>query len=126
MNRLAYIGIAIAAVFVMAAIFAPWAATHDVAAQTLAMRYAAPSAEHWLGTDALGRDVFSRIVFGARISLQVGIIVVAVSSVIGIFIGSVAGFFGGLIDRILAGYIFNVFLAFPGLLLAIALVAFLG
>jgi len=126
MNRLAYIGIAIAAVFVMAAIFAPWVATHDVAAQNLAMRYAAPSAEHWLGTDALGRDVFSRIVFGARISLQVGIIVVAVSSVIGIFIGSVAGFFGGLIDRILAGYIFNVFLAFPGLLLAIALVAFLG
>jgi len=126
MNRIAYIGIAIAAVFVMAAIFAPWVATHDVAAQNLAMRYAAPSAEHWLGTDALGRDVFSRIVFGARISLQVGIIVVAVSSVIGIFIGSVAGFFGGLIDRILAGYIFNVFLAFPGLLLAIALVAFLG
>src|SRR6185503_465691 len=126
MNRIAYIGIAIAAVFVMDAIFAPWVATHDVAAQNLAMRYAAPSAEHWLGTDALGRDVFSRIVFGARISLQVGIIVVAVSSVIGIFIGSVAGFFGGLIDRILAGYIFNVFLAFPGLLLAIALVAFLG
>jgi peptide/nickel transport system permease protein len=126
MNRLAYIGIAIAAVFVLAAIFAPWVATHDVAAQDLAMRYAAPSAEHWLGTDALGRDVFSRVVFGARISLQVGIVVVAVSSVIGILVGSVAGFFGGLTDRVLSGYVFNVFLAFPGLLLAIALVAFLG
>jgi len=126
MNRLAYIGIGIAAVFVLAAIFAPWVATHDVAAQDLAMRYAAPSAEHWLGTDALGRDVFSRVVFGARISLQVGIVVVAVSSVIGILVGSVAGFFGGLTDRVLSGYVFNVFLAFPGLLLAIALVAFLG
>jgi len=126
MNRLAYIGIGIAAVFVLAAIFAPWVATHDVAGQDLAMRYAAPSAEHWLGTDALGRDVFSRVVFGARISLQVGIVVVAVSSVIGILVGSVAGFFGGLTDRVLSGYVFNVFLAFPGLLLAIALVAFLG
>src|SRR4029078_2752007 len=91
-----------------------------------AMRYAAPSAEHWLGTDALGRDVFSRIVFGARISLQVGIIVVAVSGVIGIFIGAIAGFYGGFVDKVLSGYVFNVFLAFPGLLLAIALVAFLG
>lgn len=126
MNRLAYIGFAVAAIFVLAAIFAPWVATHDVAAQNLAMRYAAPSAEHWLGTDALGRDVFSRVVYGARISLQVGIVVVAVSSVIGVIIGSVAGFFGGIVDRILSGYVFNVFLAFPGLLLAIALVAFLG
>jgi peptide/nickel transport system permease protein len=90
------------------------------------MRYAAPSAAHWFGTDALGRDVFSRVVFGARISLEVGIIVVVVSSIIGIFIGAIAGFYGGWVDKILSGYIFNVFLAFPGLLLAIALVAFLG
>src|SRR4051812_10427058 len=126
MNRLAYIGIAIAAIFIMAAIFAPLIATHDVTAQNLAIRYAAPSAEHWFGTDSLGRDVFSRVVFGARISLEVGIIVVTVSSIIGVTIGSIAGFYGGLIDRFLSGYVFNVFLAFPGLLLAIALVAFLG
>ena len=126
MNRLTYIGLAIAVVFILTAIFAPFIATQDVTAQNLAMRYAAPSATHWFGTDALGRDVFSRVVFGARISLEVGIIVVVVSSIIGIFIGAVAGFYGGWVDKILSGYIFNVFLAFPGLLLAIALVAFLG
>ncbi len=126
MNRLTYIGLAVAAIFILSAIFAPLIATHDVTAQNLAMRYAAPSAAHWFGTDALGRDVFSRVVFGARISLEVGIIVVVVSSIIGIFIGAIAGFYGGWVDKILSGYIFNVFLAFPGLLLAIALVAFLG
>src|SRR5262245_58787922 len=126
MNRLAYIGIAIAAVFIFAAIFAPLIATHDFTAQNLAMRFGGLSAEHWFGTDSLGRDVFSRVVYGARISLEVGIVVVTVSSIVGITIGSIAGFYGGLIDRFLSGYVFNVFLAFPGLLLAIALVAFLG
>jgi peptide/nickel transport system permease protein len=126
MNRLAYIGFTIATIFILAAIFAPWISTQDVTTQDLAIRYAAPSASHWFGTDALGRDVFSRVVHGARISLEVGIIVVSVSSVIGITIGSIAGFYGGIVDRILSGYIFNVFMAFPGLLLAIALVAFLG
>jgi peptide/nickel transport system permease protein len=125
-NRLAYIGIFIAAVLVIMAVFAPLIATHDPIAQNLLTRYAAPSAEHWFGTDALGRDVFSRLVYGARISLQVGITVTAVSTVVGMIIGAIAGFYGGWIDKILSGYIFNVFLAFPGLLLAIALVAFLG
>ena len=126
MNRLSYIGIAIASIVILAAVFAPLIATHDVTAQNLAMRFASPSAEHWFGTDALGRDVFSRVVYGARISLQVGITVVTVSGLIGIFIGALAGFYGGWVDKILSGYVFNVFLAFPGLLLAIALVAFLG
>ena len=124
MNRLTYIGIAIAVLFIAAAIFAPIIATHDVTAQNLAMRYAAPSAAHWFGTDALGRDVYSRVIYGARISLQVGIIVVAVSAFIGIFIGAISGFYGGFVDKFLSGYVFNVFLAFPGLLLAIALAAF--
>lgn len=126
MSRLAYIGIAIAAIFILAAIFAPWIATHDVTAQNLAMRYFDPSAEHWFGTDGLGRDVFSRVVYGARISLEVGITVVVISSVFGTIIGAIAGFYGGFVDKFLSGYVFNVFLAFPGLLLAIALVAFLG
>src|SRR5580765_6655476 len=126
MSRLAYIGFAIAGLFILAAIFAPWIATHDVTAQNLALRYASPTAEHWFGTDGLGRDVFSRVVFGARISLEVGISVVAVSAFFGTIIGAVAGFYGGFVDKFLSGYVFNVFLAFPGLLLAIALVAFLG
>ncbi|MBL8123499.1 MAG: ABC transporter permease [Pyrinomonadaceae bacterium] len=126
MNRLSYIGIAIALIVILLAVFAPLVATHDVEFQNLANRFASPSAEHWFGTDSLGRDVFSRAVFGARISLEVGISVVTVSGIIGILIGAVAGFYGGWVDKILSGYLFNVFLAFPGLLLAIALVAFLG
>lgn len=126
MNRLTYIGIAIALVVIVMAIFAPLIATHDASAQNLSMRFVSPSGEHWFGTDALGRDVFTRVLYGARISLQVGLTVVAVSAFFGIIIGAIAGFYGGWIDKFLSGYVFNVFLAFPGLLLAIALVAFLG
>jgi peptide/nickel transport system permease protein len=126
MNRLTIIGLAIVAIMVLVAIFAPWIATYDVGATDLSMRYLAPSAAHWFGTDSTGRDIFSRVVFGSRISLQVGIIVVVVSTVIGTVLGAIAGYYGGWIDRIVSGYIFNVFLAFPGLLLAIAMVAFLG
>ena len=126
MNRLSYIGITIAAVVVILAVFSDLIATHDPTTQDLARRFLSPSGEHWFGTDGLGRDVFSRVVYGTRISLQVGITVVLVSGVIGIIIGAIAGFYGGWVDKILSGYLFNVFLAFPGLLLAIALVAFLG
>jgi len=124
-NRLFYIGLAIASVIVVMAIFAPLIATHDPYAQDLSARFLTPSAEHWFGTDDLGRDVFSRVVYGARISLQVGIIVVLFSSAFGILVGSIAGFYGGFTDKFLSGYVFNVFLAFPGLLLAIALAAFI-
>jgi peptide/nickel transport system permease protein len=125
MNRLTYIGAFIVVVLILAAIFAPLIATHETTAQNLLMRYSPMSAEHWFGTDSLGRDVFSRLVYGARISLRVGIIVVAISASFGIFIGAIAGFYGGWVDKILSGYVFNVFLAFPGLLLAIALAAFI-
>ncbi|MET0646248.1 MAG: ABC transporter permease [Pyrinomonadaceae bacterium] len=126
MNRLAIFGLAFIVLLVVVALFAPYIATHDIGVPDLMARYKAPSAEHWLGTDATGRDVFSRVVFGARISLQVGLVVVAVSAAVGILIGALAGYYGGWIDRVVSGYVFNVFLAFPGLLLAIAMVAFLG
>lgn len=126
MNRLTYIGIVITAVLLFAAVFAPFITKHDPSTQDLAKRYQPMSGEHLLGTDSVGRDVFSRVIHGAQTSLQVGIIVVIVSVVIGTILGALAGFYGGIIDAIMSGYIFNVFLAFPGLLLAIALVAFLG
>src|SRR5881275_1936560 len=126
MSRLAIIGIVIVAVFVLVAIFAPWIATHDVGATNLSVRYLGPSAGHWFGTDSTGRDIFSRVVFGARISLKVGIVVVTISALVGTVLGALAGYYGGWIDRFISGYAFNVFLAFPGLLLAIAMVAFLG
>jgi peptide/nickel transport system permease protein len=126
MNRLTVLGLFIVGVLVFVALFAPWIATYDVGATNLSMRYLAPSAQHWFGTDSTGRDIFSRVVFGARISLQVGVIVVAVSAIVGTALGAIAGYYGGWVDRIVSGYVFNVFLAFPGLLLAIAMVAFLG
>jgi ABC-type dipeptide/oligopeptide/nickel transport systems, permease components len=126
MNRLTIAGLVIVTLLVMVALLAPWIAPYDVGTTDLSIRYLAPSAAHWFGTDSTGRDIFSRVVFGARISLQVGIIVVLVSSFIGTILGAIAGYYGGWVDRVVSGYVFNVFLAFPGLLLAIAMVAFLG
>jgi len=136
MNRLFYIGIFLASVFILTAILAPVIQTHDpikpfnvtdpVTGKLRTKKNFPPSAENWFGTDELGRDVYSRIVNGARVSLFVGISVVTISGIIGIFIGAIAGFYGGLLDKFLAGYVFNVFMAFPGLLLAIAIVAFLS
>ena len=126
MNRLTIVGLIIVAILVIVAVFAPWIATHDVGATNLSLRYLPPSSQYFFGTDSTGRDIFSRVVFGAQISLKVGIVVVAVSAVVGTMLGALAGYYGGWIDRIISGYVFNVFLAFPGLLLAIAMVAFLG
>lgn len=126
MNRLTIIGLVIVAILLLVAVFAPWIATHDVGATDLSLRYLAPTTSHLFGTDSTGRDIFSRVVFGARISLKVGVIVVSISTLIGTLLGAIAGYYGGWIDRFVSGYIFNVFLSFPGLLLAIAMVAFLG
>ena len=126
MNRLTIVGLVIVTILVIVAIFAPWIATHDVGATNLPLRYLPPSTKYFFGTDSTGRDIFSRVVFGARISLEVGIVVVSVSTFVGTILGALAGYYGGWLDRIVSGYVFNVFLAFPGLLLAIAMVAFLG
>src|SRR5215469_10235376 len=110
MNRLSIIGLIIVTVFVIVAIFAPWIATYDVGSTNLSIRYLGPSAAHWFGTDSTGRDIFSRVVFGARISLEVGITVVTVTALIGTVIGAVAGYYGVWGDRLLSTYLFNVFL----------------
>ncbi len=123
---LSMMGIAVLLFFLMCAIFAPLLATHDPAQLGLTARLLPPSAAHWFGTDELGRDVFSRTVYGARISLTVAVAVVSLSLVLGLVMGSIAGFYGGITDTIVNIYVSNAFLALPGILLAIAFVAFLG
>jgi len=125
-NVLAVIGIVLVTVFTLSAIFAPWIAPQNPAQIDLPNRLEAPSAAHWCGTDELGRDIFSRLIYGSRISMLVGSCVVAASLALGLIIGSVAGYYGGGIDRFVNVVIMNAFLSFPGILLAIAFVAFRG
>ena len=124
-SPLAIVGGAIVAIFTLTAIFAPWLATHDPANIVLVNRLQPPSPEHWLGTDDLGRDVFSRLMYGARVSLLVGIGVVLIRAVIGVLVGLVAGYYGGRVDALLMR-ITDVFIAFPGILLALAIMAIWG
>ena len=123
---LAQIGFTIACVLIFLAIFAPWIAPADPAAQNLAVRLQPPSHSHWMGTDELGRDILSRTIYGARISLLVSICVVLGCGSIGLTIGMLAGYFGGAFDRVVNLLLINAFLSFPGVLLAIAFAAFFG
>lgn len=125
-KALATAGLVLVAVFVACALFAPWIAPHSPAQIDLPARLMGPSASHWFGTDELGRDILSRIIYGARISMLVGSCVVAASLSLGMIFGSVAGYYGGITDRVLNVVVMNAFMSFPGILLAIAFVAFLG
>ncbi len=125
-NPLAATGVLFVLVFIAFAVFAPWIAPHDPAAINLPARLDGPSHTHWFGTDELGRDIFSRIIYGARISMLVGSCVVLASLALGLVIGSIAGYYGGRIDRFVNVVVMNAFLSFPGILLAIAFVAFRG
>ena len=100
------------------AIFAPWISPYDPDLQSIAERLQTPSAAHWLGTDSLGRDLFTRILFGARLSLSIGFATALFSLTLGTITGSIAGYFGGWADRILTGFV-DFFSLFPSLLLAI-------
>jgi len=123
---LAQIGFGIVCLLVLAALLAPWIAPSDPAAQQLAARLEPPSSSHWMGTDELGRDILSRTLFGARISLLVSISVVLGCGSIGLTIGMVSGYVGGAFDRVVNLLVVNAFLSFPGILLAIAFAAFFG
>jgi peptide/nickel transport system permease protein len=125
-NVLSTAGAVLILVFVACALFAPWLAPYDPAYIDLPSRLMAPSGAHWFGTDELGRDILSRVIYGARISMLVGTSVVAASLTLGLIFGSVAGYYGGITDRVLNMVVMNAFLSFPGILLAIAFVAFLG
>lgn len=125
-NMLATAGMVMVIVFVGFALFAPWIAPQSPSNIDLPLRLQAPSAAHWFGTDELGRDILSRVIYGARISMLVGSSVVAGSLFLGLMLGSIAGYYGGWADRFFSIILMNAFLSFPGILLAIACVAFLG
>ncbi len=119
------LGVIFVAAVVTLAVFGPWLSPYDPAAQLLPLRLQAPSLAHPFGLDELGRDILARLIVGARVSLMVGVVVVSVSSTVGLLVGSIAGYAGGWIDA-LVGRLMDVLLAFPGILLSIALVAVLG
>jgi peptide/nickel transport system permease protein len=125
-NPLAAIGIVFVVLFVTCAVFAPWLAPQDPARIELATRLSHPSWNQLFGSDELGRDIFSRVIYGSRISMLVGTCVVAASLSIGLIIGSIAGYYGGPIDRFVNIVLMNAFMSFPGILIAIAFVAFRG
>lgn len=117
---------ALAFLLVLLALTAPWIAPADPTALNLPIRLEGPNAAHWMGTDELGRDILSRVLFGARASIFVGISVVFGAGLIGLAVGSLAGYCGGWFDRLVNIVLINAFLSFPGILLAIAFAAFLG
>jgi peptide/nickel transport system permease protein len=118
-------GLAITVLMIIVALAAPLLAPYDPSVQDTSRRLEGPSSDHLLGLDDLGRDVLSRVIYGARVSLRVGFSVVLIASVTGILLGAIAGYFGGKIDTVIMR-LSDILLAFPGILLAIALVAVLG
>ncbi|MEJ2535691.1 MAG: ABC transporter permease [Calditrichia bacterium] len=124
-NPLGVLGLVIVILTIFLAIFADVIAPYSPYQQNITESLNPPSVQHWLGQDDLGRDILSRIIFGARISLLVGFITVSVSAILGSVIGAIAGYFGGWIDEVLMR-ITDILLAFPGILLAIAIMAILG
>jgi peptide/nickel transport system permease protein len=121
-NPLAMAGLLIILLLVFVSVFAPVLAPQDPGAQDLAHRLAKPSAQHWFGTDELGRDVFSRLLYGGRITLGMVVAVVVMVAPLGLAVGCIAGYAGGLADRLLMR-VTDIFLAFPRLVLALAFVA---
>lgn len=124
-NRLALLGLFIVCTGIVTAIFAPYLATHDPYEINIAKRLQTPSLEHWLGTDSLGRDTYSRIVFGARTAFEIAAGAVFLGALIGIPLGAIAGFTGRWVDCTIMRFM-DAIMAFPGRLLAIALVASAG
>jgi peptide/nickel transport system permease protein len=124
-SRTAFAGALVVAAFLFCAVFAGIVSPQDPTEQVAAEQLVPPSAGHWLGTDDLGRDVLSRIVYGARKSLVIGILSVCIAIFVGVPIGLVTGYFGGTVDMVVMRFV-DIMLAFPSILLAIAIVAVLG
>ncbi|HMO06599.1 MAG TPA: ABC transporter permease [Paracoccaceae bacterium] len=124
-NALAMVGLAIILALLVVAAFAPWLAPYSPVQGDLGARLLPPSAAHWMGTDELGRDILSRVIHGARITLFIVLLVAVIAAPLGLIIGAVSGYFGGWTDRILMG-VTDIFLSMPRLILALAFVAALG
>ena len=124
-NRLSWVGLALLTIIVGAAVFAPLLAPYDPLAQHIVNRLQPPSAEFWLGTDTYGRDVLSRLIHGARVSLVVGFVAILIAMVVGSAIGILSGFIGGLFDRVVMS-VLDVMLSFPTLLLGLMIAAMRG
>jgi peptide/nickel transport system permease protein len=123
---LAVVGVVLLTIFIVTGIAAPWLAPYNPATIDLVHRLQGPNTAHLAGTDELGRDTLSRLMWGARLSLTISVTVVAVSLALGLVIGGLAGYLGGWIDSALTTFAMNTFMALPGILLAIAFAAFLG
>lgn len=124
-SKIGVAGMVIIVLLLLVAIFAPMLAPYDPYEQNILSRYKSPSAQHILGTDEMGRDILSRIIYGSRISLQVGLFAVLMALVIGVGLGLIAGYYGGKLDMIIMRFM-DIMLAFPSILLAIGIVAILG
>ncbi|GAB4569884.1 MAG: ABC transporter permease [Anaerolineae bacterium] len=125
-HRIGLLGLVIVLCFALAALFAPWLAPHDPIEQHIATgRLLPPSADHWLGTDELGRDILSRLIYGARISMRIGLIAEGVALAIGIVLGSLAGYLGGWVDQLIMR-LTDIFFAIPSLLFLIVIVSIFG
>jgi peptide/nickel transport system permease protein len=124
-NRLAMVGLGFLIFLGLVAIFAPLIAPYGITERASGQFRQPPSADHWFGTDAIGRDMFSRIVYGARVSLRIGFAATAISVIIGLLCGALAGFFGGVTDTVITRVI-DVFLAIPYIVLAVAIASVFG
>jgi peptide/nickel transport system permease protein len=124
-NKLALIGAGIILLLIITAVFAPVFAPYDPLEQNIIEGLSTPNKAHWFGQDKLGRDLLSRVIYGSRISLWVGISTVSISLIVGLSIGSISGYYGGIVDELFMRVV-DILMAFPGILLAIAMVAILG
>ncbi|NDL61743.1 ABC transporter permease [Acerihabitans arboris] len=124
-NTSALFGLVVILIITAAALFAPWLATHNIYAQNLQLRLGAPGGEYWLGTDELGRDIYSRLIYGARITLYITCLSALIVGPVGLLVGTIAGTVGGWVDTVLMRIV-DIFLAFPSLILALGFVAALG
>jgi peptide/nickel transport system permease protein len=124
-NKAAMAGLVFIVIIALAAIFAPLIAPFGITDRSVGQYRQGPSSAHWFGTDTIGRDVFSRVIYGARVSLKIGLAASAISLIIGVLLGATAGFFGGILDTVISR-ITDVFLSIPYIVLAVAIASILG